>query len=92
MFHCRNIPQFILFDGHLSCLYFEAASGVPQYHPHVLRFARIVRTWRIVVLTAKWVFFWLRQVLVAAHRIFVEACGIFRYSVQALHCGAQASL
>ena len=36
--------------------------------------------------------FWLHQVLVAAHGIFVEARGIFRCNAWALHCGARASL
>ena len=36
--------------------------------------------------------FWLRRVLVAAHRIFVEACEIFRCGAQSLHCGVRASL
>ena len=33
---------------------------------------------------------WLRQVLVAAPRIFTVACGIFCCGTRALHCGAQA--
>ena len=38
------------------------------------------------------IYFWLRQVLVAAHRIFVDACGIFCCGTRALRHSAQASL
>ena len=36
--------------------------------------------------------FWPRQVLVATHGIFVEACRIFRCAARTLCCGARASL
>ena len=38
------------------------------------------------------IYFWLRRVLVAACRIFVEARGIFPCGTRALRCGALASL
>ena len=37
-------------------------------------------------------YFWLHWVLVAARRIFTEACRIFRCSTRVLRCGPQASL
>ena len=38
------------------------------------------------------IYLWLRRVLLAAHGIFVEACGIFCCGTQAFPCGAWASL
>ena len=38
------------------------------------------------------IYFWLRQVLVAARGIFIEACGIFHCGERALHFSTRASL
>ena len=46
----------------------------------------------IIIFKDLFIYFWLCRVLVAARAIFIEPCGIFCCSVQALHCSSRASL